>query len=479
MSDNKLTVLLYDRQVGTMERGRDGVFFTYSSTWLDDVRNGRGGHALSISMPLTEREHGPRVVEPFIAGLLPDSAVHRRKIAESFGIDPGHESDFEFLRKIGRDCAGAVVFTDPSDPYAGIREPPKLKRLGDTELAQYLRDLPIRPLVDDPETGTRLSLAGVNDKTAVVISGGVVSLPLNGFPSSHILKVDIAGLKDSIKTEHFCLRLAEACGIRVPKSSIHQVEDVVYMRVARYDRRLQVREGGGAVLIRAHQEDMCQALAIHPESKYEDNRYSPGPGWKDMAEVMKMMERPAVDQAGLLDRALFQYLSGNPDAHGKNYAIRYSPNGQMSLSPLYDLNNQAAFAVNYKNVKPRMAMAVGRDRDDPEKGEFWRTRITRDHWADFAKDMGMPAAHVLKKLDEMTTRIGAAVGTLREEFRHTLSDTPLLDVIVEDIAGRADAVRHNRPEPERQQFRTPTSASADAPNVDPPRPAPKGPSMGM
>ncbi|MBZ4175428.1 hypothetical protein JYG55_23040, partial [Escherichia fergusonii] len=107
----------------------------------------------------------------------------------------------------------AVVFTDPNDPYADIREPPKLKRLSDGELAQYLRDLPIRPLVDDPETGTRLSLAGVNDKTAVVISGGIVSLPLNGFPSSHILKVDIAGLKDSIRTEHFCLRLADACGI--------------------------------------------------------------------------------------------------------------------------------------------------------------------------------------------------------------------------------------------------------------------------
>lgn len=93
------------------------------------------------------------------------------------------------------------------------------------------------------------------------------------------------------------------------------------------------------------------------------------------------------------------------------------------LSPLYDLNNQAAFAVNYKNVKPRMAMAIGRDRDAPDKGEFWRTRVTRDHWADFAKDVGMPAAHVLKKLDEMTTRISAAVTTLREEFRHTLADT--------------------------------------------------------
>lgn len=118
------------------------------------------------------------------------------------------------------------------------------------------------------------------------------------------------------------------------------------MRVARYDRRLQLREDGRSLLIRAHQEDICQALAIHPELKYEENRLGQGPGWKDMAELMKLMDKPAVDQAGLLDRAVFQSLSGNPDAHGKNYAIRYTPSGQMSLSPLYDLNNQAAFAVN-------------------------------------------------------------------------------------------------------------------------------------
>lgn len=172
MSGNKLNVLLYDRQVGTLEQTREGVYFSYATSWLNDISDGRGGHALSISMPLNKVEHAPRAVEPFLAGLLPDSAIHRRKIAESFGIDPGHASDFEFLRRIGRDCAGAEFFTDPEDPYADLRDPPSLKRLTDADLAQYLRDLPVRPLVDDPETGTRLSLAGVNDKTAVVISEG-------------------------------------------------------------------------------------------------------------------------------------------------------------------------------------------------------------------------------------------------------------------------------------------------------------------
>ncbi|GAA5544317.1 MULTISPECIES: type II toxin-antitoxin system HipA family toxin [Hyphomicrobiales] len=443
---NSLNVVLYDRKVGDLERSKDGLHFVYDRQWLSDAREGRG-HALSLSMPLTKVEHGPEVVEPFIAGLLPESHHHRHRIAQAFGMQSAHESDFEFLRLIGRDCAGAVIFADPAERNIALREPPGFKVLSEEELAQLLRELPARPLVDDPVLGTRISLAGVHDKMAVLVMGGKVALPVNGFPSSHIIKVDIAGLNDSIKTEHFCLRLAHACGLRVPTSQIQQAEDKVYMRIARYDRTLQTRQDGPALLNRTHQEDFCQALGIHPLNKYEEKG---GPSWKRMAELMKLMERPAVDQAGMLDRALFQYLSGNPDAHGKNYSIRYSPSGRLSLSPVYDLNNQAAFAANYTSMKPLLAMSVGRDKDNPKQGEFWRTRISRDHWAEFAQDVGMPATHVLKRLDEMALKISSAVVSVREEMRHTLADTPLLDVIVDDVVARATAIRENRPEPTRE-----------------------------
>lgn len=180
---------------------------------------------------------------------------------------------------------------------------------------------------------------------------------------------------------------------------------------------------------------------------------------------MKLMERPAVDQAGMLDRALFQYLSGNPDAHGKNYSIRYSPSGRLSLSPVYDLNNQAAFAANYTSMKPLLAMSVGRDKDNPKQGEFWRTRISRDHWAEFAQDVGMPATHVLKRLDEMALKISSAVVSVREEMRHTLADTPLLDVIVDDVVARATAIRENRPAVRCSALPTGTGCASLRPTV--------------
>ena len=449
---NRLNVILYDKPIGTLQRSYDGLSFVYDGKWLEAASEGRA-HALSLSMPLTRRDHGPEVVEPFIAGILPDNPQHRDKIGMAFGMSGAEINDFELLRMIGRDCAGAVVFADPEDPYALVRDPPSFKFLQEDELAQLLKELPVRPLVDDPVTGTRISLAGINDKMAVLVMGGKVALPVNGFPSSHIIKVDIAGLNDSIKTEHFCLRLAHACGMRVPPSQIHQAGDITYMRMARYDRTLQTRTDGPPLLNRTHQEDFCQALGVMPLHKYEDNKYGvPGPSWKRMAETIKFMDRPAVDQAGLLDRALFQYLSGNPDAHGKNYSIRYSASGRLSLSPLYDVNNQAAFTARYSSIKPLLAMSVGRDRDNPKSGEFWRPRITRGHWVDFAQDIGMPAGHVLKRLDEMALKIGSAVVTLREEARHTLADTPLLDVIVEDVTGRADAIRANRTEPVREKF---------------------------
>ncbi|CAH0343710.1 hypothetical protein RHI9324_05447 [Rhizobium sp. CECT 9324] len=103
MSGDKLNVLLYDRQVGTLERSREGVNFTYANTWLEDVRSGRGGHALSISMPLHEREHGPRVVEPFIAGFCLTARFIGAKSQRASGLIRGTRAILSFF--FGRSAA--------------------------------------------------------------------------------------------------------------------------------------------------------------------------------------------------------------------------------------------------------------------------------------------------------------------------------------------------------------------------------------
>ena len=431
----RLSVHLHGRQVGLLEQSRGRVSFTYSENWLQEVGAGLEGQPLSLSLPLDRREHGPKAVEPFIAGLLPDLGVHRARIAQAFGLGPDQTGDVELLRMIGRDCAGAVTFEPlegPADPEAR----PDCRFLSESELAQRLRALPQRPLLSDPRLGARSSLAGVNDKAAVVVMGERIGLPLNGLPSSHILKTDIPGLTDSIRTEHFCLRLAAACGLPTPESSIHQAEDIVYLRIARYDRAL-MQMGGWPTMTRLHQEDMCQALSIHPKAKYERQG---GPGWKDLFRLMEIMSDPFQDRRRLLEYAIFQYLIGNPDAHGKNYAILHARDGATSLAPIYDLNNQAAFAAQFKRIKPLMSMSLG--------GEFLRPRVGRGHWIQFAEEIGLPAAQALGGLEEMAACIAPAAASLREELRGGPADTELLDMIVEDVRRRALAVGLGRAEAE-------------------------------
>jgi serine/threonine-protein kinase HipA len=71
--------------------------------------------------------------------------------------------------------------------------------------------------------GLRLSLAGAQDKLPVVFDGARIGLPLNGTPSSHILKPAIHAVEDSVINEGFCMALAEAMQLKPAKSKVHRV----------------------------------------------------------------------------------------------------------------------------------------------------------------------------------------------------------------------------------------------------------------
>ena len=66
--------------------------------------------------------------------------------------------------------------------------------------------------------GLRLSLAGTQDKLPVVFDGARIGLPLNGTPSTPILKPAIHGVEDSVINEGFLP--GAGCGARneIPKS---------------------------------------------------------------------------------------------------------------------------------------------------------------------------------------------------------------------------------------------------------------------
>lgn len=224
-----LEVRLHGRKLGLLTEKRGRLTFVGDDLWLGDHRAGSGGPALSLSLPASKKEQDPEPVEAFLAGLLPDSDPHLAGLAANFGIPPGLVRPLSLLAAIGEDCAGAVSFHDP-----GGSEPPGLLQLSEADLARMLEDLPgRRPLAADLEAGVRSALAGANAKAAVVLlPGGGLALPTHGASSSHILKIDIPGLPDSSRTEHFCLRLAAACGLPAPRSEIRLSGETPYLLIA-------------------------------------------------------------------------------------------------------------------------------------------------------------------------------------------------------------------------------------------------------
>jgi serine/threonine-protein kinase HipA len=209
--------------------------------------------------------------------------------------------------------------------------------------------------------------------------------------------------------------------------------DQTFLLIWRYDRRL-IAEQSGPRLYRLHQEDFCQATGLRPSRKYERHG---GPNWKLCFQLMSRTSDPVRSREALLDRVILQYLIGNPDAHGKNYSLLYARSGEVRLAPLYDLNNAEAFRTNFKSVKPIMAMSIG--------GNFDRDTLTLENWEQFADDCGLNPTLVTRRLEELAAEIVDNAKSIQKEMAGTLADTPLLDLVIADIAKRASIWGENRP----------------------------------
>lgn len=419
--------------------------FTYSPERIQAARKKlSNGYPISLSMPVTAAPYGHDRTGPFFRGILPDNMQIKQVLATYLQVNV--ENDYAMLTELGRESPGAIGIFEPGAevvPEELIR--PSYRALNETDLADLIRKLPSRPLFVDAEGELRISLAGVTHKAAVLVSDGKVCLPTDGTPTTHILKIDIDGLPGSIQVENFCMKLAAECGLQTPKTAVMTAADIPFMLVSRYDRTI-VATTGGNVIRRFHQEDFCQALGLYPMQKYERDG---GPTWKDCFRLMDRMTLPAQDKTELLDRAIFQFLVGNPDAHGKNYSILFR-NERVSLAKIYDLNNAAAFRHFFKDARPRLAMSVGGERN-PE-------HLTLEHWTAFARDIGIRATLVERQLKTMASQIGERTESTRDALRGTPGWTDLIDVAVEDICARADRV---------MKWFDPGPANEDDPSVAP------------
>lgn len=417
------SVRLSGQPVGTLMVEGDGrLRFRYLEDWIRS-----GGQPLSLSMPVRAEEYDHAGAGPFFDGLLPEHPAARAALGRYLQVSAS--DDFSLLYALGRECPGAVSIVPEDDPVVAegsVR--PTYRLLSEQELGDLLRRLPQRPLFVDADGEVRLSLAGVHHKAAVIATSKGVALATGHTATTHIIKVDIVGLEDSIKVEHFCMLAAKEAGLDVASTSIRTADGIAYMLVARYDRAVVAGHEFNYVR-RIHQEDFCQALGRFPREKYEKDG---GPGWKACFDLTAHLRDPVAGRTELLGRAIFQFLIGNPDAHAKNYSLVYRRPRELELSKLYDVNNAAAYRSHYKEQRPRLAMFVGGERD-PDK-------LTLADWETFGREVGLSVEIVRTRLVEMARALLLHVPRLRQDLAGSVADTPLLDIACADIVERCRRV---------------------------------------
>ncbi len=405
-----LDVYFGETKAGRLTQEESGVLaFAYDESHLAR----RDARAISFSMPLREEPYGDRVVRPFFSGLLPDEGA-RQRLAGALGISAGNT--FGLLEIIGGECAGALSLYPP-----GHEPPPSndddVEPLDARQLREIFGKLRERPLLGG-EDGVRLSLAGAQDKLAVIVEADGIGLAKGGRPTTHILKPVIPSLEGAVENELFCMRLAARIGFPVPRTEMRHADTIPYLLVERYDRK----RGKGGAIGRLHQEDFCQALSVPPELKYEEEG---GPGTKRSLELIDAAcSRPAADRLRFIRMLTFHYLVGNADAHAKNYALLYRDR-IPELAPLYDV----VCTASYPRLAKKLAMAIG--------GRSVPDTIQLKHWLTLVPETRGAERLLIRDLADMAARIEQEADALIAELDAEGVDHPILRTIRAIIATRA------------------------------------------
>ena len=400
MDDRQLSVRLYGKHIGILSQDQSGrMGFKYASS---------AQVPLTLSMPLTEQTYDHAVCEAYFGGLLPEGESARLAIGKSFGVNS--KNTFSLLKVIGHDCAGAVSLHGLEEPETETDLIPlKGRVLKEKDLAIHIRELPKKPLFIGVD-GLRLSLAGAQDKAAICIIEGQVALPKDGSPTTHILKPAIELLESTVQNEYLCLRIAKRMGFNVPHVEMRRADGVPYLLIERYDREII-----GDSLKRIHQEDFCQALGIITAYKYQ---IEGGPGFKQCFELLKQTSQPAKARTRLAEIAIFNYLVGNTDSHGKNFSLLYKASGGVTLAPFYDILCTQA----YPRLTKRMAMEIG--------DEYQISNIRVEHWKKFSKTIGFTYPRIKNIIHNQLEILSEIAEEEREKLKDNSFDTRIADIML-------------------------------------------------
>lgn len=411
-SSKSLDLWMNGHKVGTwsIEAGVDVL--QYDEQWLRNPLR----RPLSLSLPFTPGNlpHKGEAVRFYFENLLPDHQEIRERVARRYKLKTA--DTYDLLREVGRDCVGALQILPageiPQSDQRVVFEP-----LNAAQVAAHIRSIAQAGPVGwqpDEQAPFRISIAGAQDKTALLFWEGQWGLPQGATPSTHILKpaLGVTGgnqvdMSDSVENEWLCAQILAAYGLPVAECEILSFEDQKVLSVKRFDRR----EWKGDQLMRLPQEDMCQATATSPAQKYEAEG---GPGMDAIMKLLDSSLNRELDRYHFFMAQLLFWMLAAIDGHAKNFSLFIRPEGRYEMTPLYDVISvhpymgRKAHQLQPKRVKLAMAVRT--------KNPHWLVHsITRRHWVELGLRYGIQSPkgygieELLNKVVEHTPAAIAAV----------------------------------------------------------------------
>ena len=401
-----LRVLLNNRLVGHLNKEPGGAIdFRYDQTWL----GWENAIPVSLSLPLREDAYRGEPIVAVFENLLPDSNNLRKMVAARVGAD-GTDA-YSLLARIGRDCAGALQFIP--DEAGDVQNPAGIagEVIGDQDIEILLKNLSRAPLGLTEDEEFRISVAGAQEKTALLRHEGKWLKPRGTTPTTHIFKTQVGTLQNgidlsnSVENEYFCLKLLGAFGLPVNVAEIHTFGDTKALVIERFDRQM-TKDGR---LLRIPQEDFCQALSCPPTRKYQNEG---GPGMADILDRLKAGDTPADDQKNFLKAQILFWLMGATDGHAKNFSVFLGAGGTFSLTPFYDvLTAQPSLdARQIERKQMKLAMFAG-------DGRHYRIdEISGRHFVQTTERAGLPGAMAIDALEEVAKAADSAMDAVGKQL---------------------------------------------------------------
>jgi serine/threonine-protein kinase HipA len=414
------------QRVGTWSQDRATHSLQYDPAWIASP----AGRPLSLSLPFPPRNvplQGAAVANYF-DNLLPDSADIRNRLRDRFGI--GSTEAFPLLAAIGRDCIGAVQLLPegaPPDGFDRVEAVPLSDADVEREIATSLSGA---RTLGQPESETlRISLAGAQEKTALLFHRNKWCRPVGATPTTHILKLPLGliggrnlDMHDSVENEWLCAQILRAYGLDIAACEILEFGSRKVLAVERFDRA-RTDEGW---IARLPQEDFCQAFGLPNNLKYESDG---GPGMRVILRILETSSNAAADTRAFMKAQVIYWLLAATDGHAKNFSLFHERDGKYRLTPFYDVLSSWPIIGTRENQLPyqkaKLAMCVR------SKNPHWKlAEIHARHWLETGKRSGVPdMPALLGELVETTpTVLDRVAAALPKKFPAAVADRILAGI---------------------------------------------------